>query len=271
VSQNTCPKTSTLSQKLQTVPKLLPCPRFSTCPKPSVPNSNRATTQPHIGRRYFDTLKLSSKAISWKGTHMRFWTVPLSIFLLATTAHAQGRSARPGFRGQEVFRGVAPRFSPGIHTPFRTVPRQNVIVAPQVPFYPYYPYDPYHSGFYSSQPAYSVQDQSANIAQINSLNDQIQRLENEVQRLQDELAATRAQQVLPSPLQVTPGTPPPPVKPTVLVFRDGLRIEIQGYAIVGQTLVTSSEEGFKKIALSDLNLDATRNENLTRGINFLPR
>jgi hypothetical protein len=203
---------------------------------------------------------------------MRFWTVSLAIFLIATTADAQVRSARPGFRGQEVFRGVAPGFkpSPGVRAPFRSFPRQSVVIAPQVPFYSYYPYDPYYPGFYSSQPAYSFQDQSSN-AQINSLNDQIQRLENEVRRLQDELAATRAQQVPPSPLQVTPATPPPPVKPAVLVFKDGHRIEIQGYAIVGQTLVTSSDEGFQKIALSDLNLDATRNENLTRGINFLPR
>lgn len=56
----------------------------------------------------------------------------------------------------------------------------------------------------------------------------------------------------------------------MLIFRDGHQIEIQGYAIVGQTLVTSSEDGFKKIPLSDLNLDVTRNENLKRGINFMP-
>jgi hypothetical protein len=206
---------------------------------------------------------------------MRFWIVSFVIFLLATTAEAQVRSARPGMRGQEVFRGVAPGFrpSPGARAPFRSFPRQSVVIAPQVPFYsyyPYYPYDPYYSGSYYSQPAYSVQDQSSNITEINTLNDQIQRLENEVQQLQDELAATRAQQVVPSPLQVTPGTPPPPVKPTVLIFKDGQQKEIQGYAIVGQTLVTSSEDGFQKIALSDLNLDATRNENLKRGINFMP-
>jgi hypothetical protein len=203
---------------------------------------------------------------------MRFWTVSFAIFLFATTANAQVRSARPAFRGQEVFRGVAPGFRsfPGVRAPIRSFARQSVVIAPQVPFYSYYPYEPYYPGYYYSQPGYSVQDQSSNIAQINSLNDQIQRLENEVQRLQDELAATRVQQALPSPLQVTPSIPPAPVKPTVLVFKDGRHIEIQGYAIVGQTLVTSSEDGFQKIALSDLNLDATRNENLKRGISFMP-
>jgi hypothetical protein len=206
---------------------------------------------------------------------MRFRTVFFTIFLIATTDEAQMRSARPGVRGQEVFRSVTPGFrpSPGVRAPFRSFPRHNVVIAPQVPFYSYYPsyaYDPYYPGFTYSQPAYSVEDQSSNVAQINSLNDQIQRLENEVQRLQEELAATRAQQILPSPLQVNPASPPPPVTPTLLVFRDGHQIEIQGYAIVGQTLVTSSDDGFKRIPLSDLNLDTTRNENLKRGINFKP-
>src|SRR5262245_35413952 len=187
---------------------------------------------------------------------MKVWTVSFVIFLLATTAHAQVRSARPAFRGQEVFRGVAPGFrSPGVRAPFRSFARQSVVIAPQLPFYSYYPYEPYYPGYYYSQPAYSVQDQSSNIAQINSLNDQIQSLENEVQRLQDELATTRAQQALPSPLQVTPSAPPAPVKPTVLVFKDGRHIEIQGYAIVGQTLVTTYEDGFQKIELSYINLD----------------
>lgn len=136
---------------------------------------------------------------------MRLSTVCFTIFLIATTADAQVRAARPGFRGQETFRSVTPGFrpSPGVRAPFRSSPRQKVVIAPQVPFYSYYPYDPYYPGVYYSQPAYSVQDQSSNIAQINSLNDQIQMLENEVQRLQEELAAARAQQILPSPLQVT--------------------------------------------------------------------
>jgi hypothetical protein len=203
---------------------------------------------------------------------MRFWTVSLAIVLLAATAEAQVRSARPAGRSQEVFRGVTPGFRPsaGVRAPFRSFGRQSVVIAPQLPFYSYYPYGGYYPDYYS-QPAYSVQDQSANIAQINNLTDQIQTLQNEIQQLQDELAATRAQQVQPSPLQVNPATPPPPVIPTVLVFKDGHQREIQGYAIIGQTLVTSSEDGFQKIALSDLNVDATRNENLKRGIAFMPQ
>jgi len=201
---------------------------------------------------------------------MRAWMVVLAIFLVAATTEAQVRSARPAVRGQEVFRGVNPGFRPSaVRAPFRSFPRQSFVVAPQVPFYPYYPYSYYGSPYYPDS-GYVTQDQSANIEQINSLNDQIQRLTLEVQQLQDELAATRAQPIQPSPLQANPATPPPPIVPTVLVFKDGHRTEIQGYAIIGPTLWTTYQDGFKKIALSDLNLDATRQENLKRGIAFLP-
>ena len=200
---------------------------------------------------------------------MTFWTVCLVIFLLVTTAEGQIRSGRQPSHRQEVFRGVTPGFRPGpaVRPSFGAFPRQSIVIAPQVPFYPYsyYP-DPYYP-----QPAYSTPDQSSNNEQINSLTDQVQRLENEIQRLQDELAVTRAQQALPSPLQVSPLAPAPPVTPTVLVFQDGHRIEIQGYAIIGQTLWTTYQDGFKKIALSDLNLETTREDNLRRGVNFLPQ
>jgi hypothetical protein len=188
------------------------------------------------------------------------------MFLIASTAEAQVRSARPSSRAQEVFRGGTPGFrqSPMRQT-FRSFPRQGIVVAPQVP---YYPYDPYYANPpYYSQPAYSASDTNA---EINSLNDEIQRLQVEVQRLQDELAVARTQMAQPSPVQLSPPMPPPPVTPTVLVFRDGHQIETQGYAVIGETLWTSYEDGFRKIAISDLNLDATRKENLKRGSSFLP-
>jgi hypothetical protein len=205
--------------------------------------------------------------------HMKYWAISLVMFLITTTSEGQVRSQRPAFRGQEVFRGVTPalRPSPAVRSPLRSFPRQSIVIAPQVPFYSYYPYASYYQAPYYSQPAYSTPDQSSNTEEINSLIDQIQRLTNEVQRLQAELAATRAQQAQPSSLQVTPPTPAKPVIPTVLIFQDGHQIEIQGYAIVGPTLWTTYKEGAWKIALSDLNLEATRQENLKRGINFLPQ
>ncbi len=55
---------------------------------------------------------------------------------------------------------------------------------------------------------------------------------------------------------------------TVLVYRDGRRAEIRNYGIVGQTLWVFSEQRAQKIALMDLDMDATRKANDERGIDF---
>jgi hypothetical protein len=54
---------------------------------------------------------------------------------------------------------------------------------------------------------------------------------------------------------------------TVLIFKDGHRAEIRNYAIVGDTLYdfTSARH---KIALAELDLPATAQENDDRGIDF---
>jgi len=197
---------------------------------------------------------------------MRVWTISLAIFLMATFADAQVRFGAQGFRG--VTPGLSP--SAGVLPPVRAFPRQNLVIAPQLPYYGYYPYDESYPGMYNSQPPYSP-DQSASGDQINSLNDQVQQLTNEVQRLQNQLEATRTQQVepvQPAVIEVTPSIPPRPVKPTILVFENGQKVKVQGYAIQGSTLWTTDQDGLKKIPLSDLNLDATRKENRKNGVNF---
>jgi len=55
---------------------------------------------------------------------------------------------------------------------------------------------------------------------------------------------------------------------TVLVFKDGRRLEIENYAIVGNTLYDLSGGGRRKIPLADLDLGATTKENDKRGIDF---
>jgi hypothetical protein len=197
---------------------------------------------------------------------MRLWTVSLAILLAATTSQAQVRSGRPGLRGLETFRG---------QQVFRGGPAMPGLITPAPPFYSYYPsYFSYYSDPYYSQSAYPALDQSnydqSNYNQINSLSEQVQRLTNEVQLLQMELAAAQAVPPEPLLLEVKSPTPAPPVKPVLLIYRNGHRLEIHGYAIVGQTLYTTYEDGSKRIPLSDLNIDAMRKENLKRGINFLP-
>jgi hypothetical protein len=89
-----------------------------------------------------------------------------------------------------------------------------------------------------------------------------------VQRLSQEIEQLRAEQSTRLPIQQPPAAPQLPATPTTLVFRDGHRLEIQNYAIVGQTLWVLEERTSIKIALSDLDLDATQRENRGRGVRF---
>jgi len=55
---------------------------------------------------------------------------------------------------------------------------------------------------------------------------------------------------------------------TVLVFKDGHQLEIGNYAIVGSTLYDLSDGHHRKVALADLDLNATVKENDNRGVDF---
>jgi hypothetical protein len=73
--------------------------------------------------------------------------------------------------------------------------------------------------------------------------------------------ATQAVAALPSsPVVAQPST--------VIVFRDGHQVELQNYAIVGDTLFDLTENRSHKILLEDLDLVATRKANDERGVEF---
>jgi hypothetical protein len=55
---------------------------------------------------------------------------------------------------------------------------------------------------------------------------------------------------------------------TVLVFKDGHKLEVGNYAIVGTTLFDLTPGHPRKIALADLDLDATQKQNDDRGVVF---
>ena len=71
------------------------------------------------------------------------------------------------------------------------------------------------------------------------------------------------------PAPQTPGaaTPEPPGPATVLVFRDQHKLEVQNYAIVGQTLWSFSPQR-SRIPLAELDLAATTKANDERGVDF---
>lgn len=74
--------------------------------------------------------------------------------------------------------------------------------------------------------------------------------------------------------EASPSSDPSPSAPeaaqstTLLVFRDGHKIEVGNYAIVSGNLMDLTPGHFRRIALADLDLDATRRANDDRGVTF---
>jgi hypothetical protein len=223
---------------------------------------------------------------------MKVWIVLSTILLVAAApeTQAQFRGGRMGGRGPASIHSVPPAgrpgvvvnpgfqrpgfrpgfnqgFRPGFRAGFGGFPGQSIVIAPSYPYIS--PFSPWNTlePYYSS-PAY-VDSAPAPLAYpdptVNDLRSQVQQLTDEVQQLQSELAARTAPPPAP---EIRPSEPGPPPTPMVLVFQNGRRIESQGYIVVGQMLWVVNENSPLKIPLSDLDLAATRAENLKRGINF---
>ena len=62
--------------------------------------------------------------------------------------------------------------------------------------------------------------------------------------------------------------PEPPQIPTLLIFKDGRKVELENYAIVGDTLFDLTPGHTRKVALADLDIDSTRKQNDDRGVSF---
>jgi hypothetical protein len=153
-------------------------------------------------------------------------------------------------------------------------------------YYPYgfaYPYTiyPYYGLGYQSDFVYSG---SATQAPPAYMSEHDTGLQNDVYRLQAELDQMRQEQALradqqqyvsPSLMQTPRSSqsarPEPPAPPTVLIFRDGHKAEVHNYAVSGRTLWIFSEERARKVPLADLDLDATRQANEQRGLEFAVR
>jgi hypothetical protein len=77
----------------------------------------------------------------------------------------------------------------------------------------------------------------------------------------DDVLATKAEAPTPAPaVSAQPAT--------ILVFKDGHKVEVGNYAIVGSYLFDLTQGHRMKIALSDLDLPATQKANEDEGIDF---
>ena len=120
-------------------------------------------------------------------------------------------------------------------------------------------------------PGYVAPTYAPQVDQSNAdLQYQVQALSEEVERLRQEQEQQQQQPlvILPQPTPAAPPAPVVPPTPTTLVFRNGQRTSIQNFAIVGQTLWILDGGITSKIPLSELNLQATQDENRGKGIRF---
>jgi len=75
----------------------------------------------------------------------------------------------------------------------------------------------------------------------------------------------RAEAAPPAP---EPPPEPEPLDPTVLVYKDGHKVEVENYAIVGSSIFDLTHGRRHKIALAELDIAATRKANDERGVIF---
>ena len=136
--------------------------------------------------------------------------------------------------------------------------------------YAYYPY--YGFGDYDLDYDYAYPSDSSpqHVATPTSYNEELQAsmdaLSDQVYELRDEMA--RERQAAQSRAAANAPAKSEDSTPTVLIFNDGRRMEVQNYGVVGNTLWVFNELRARKYALSELNLQATRSANEERGLTF---
>ncbi|MBV8207577.1 MAG: hypothetical protein JO041_12355, partial [Acidobacteria bacterium] len=134
------------------------------------------------------------------------------------------------------------------------------------PLYAYgFPY--FYSPFWNDSFAWSdpqPQTEQAYGSQDSALTSEVINLRNQVAQLE----AQQAERSLPAEPAMPPGAQPA----TALVFRDGRRLEVHNYAIVGEALWVLNESMATRVAMSDIDLPATVKANEERGVTFrVPR
>ena len=134
--------------------------------------------------------------------------------------------------------------------------------------YAYYPYAYRAYPAYADYDAYAPQrsydadayaSASSNAYQLGEQQQKIDDLEAEVRRLRDEREA-------PQPASAPARSERSYGPPVTLVFRDGRRVEASNYAIAGDTFWIVSERSARKVAMSDLDVAATRKANEQSGV-----
>ncbi len=238
---------------------------------------------------------------------MRYWVPGFALlfamsFSLSASAQANGVSPSVtsfGFGGHPGFNGTpasVTSLGPRGPVPQRGVPRQPEFHQPgthhhdhqgQGNAYPYYV--PYYIPYYPVMDPNDAPDESAapeDPSQYQGGPTIFDRrgagapAPNDYRAEQSRVAVPKPPAAVESPTVAThslvapaePAKSPEPVviaqPSTILIFKDGHRQEVSNYAIVGANLFDLSPGHRLKIALSDLDLDATQKANDDQGIDF---
>lgn len=128
------------------------------------------------------------------------------------------------------------------------------------------PYSMYVAPYYTEPYSQVAEQTQATIGDPGGdLLREVDRLRDEVGRLREEqVSREQARQAALQPRTLVEEKAPT----TILVFRDARRSEIQNYAIVGQTLWAFTDQRAHKMPVADLDLEATKNVNEERGVEF---
>ena len=187
----------------------------------------------------------------------------------ARTGFSRGPFLHDGFHGRNGF-GHRDRFGRGFHNNCRGFGCWGGF-----PWWGAGYYDPWLWDWWDSDSSYD-QDYNNNLAIANQMDQQSleqQRMwrQEQADGDQDAYAPRSSSQAppMPRPAPSQAEDPPSPIiPPTVLVFRDQHQLEVQNYAIVGQTLWNFAPQRTQKIPLADLDLAATQKANDDRGVTF---
>ncbi len=121
-------------------------------------------------------------------------------------------------------------------------------------------------------------------AEVEQLSEQVDRLNNEINSMRTASPAparTTRSRTAPAALASAVAAASAPATPiaastqndetipiTVLVFRDGRKVETRNYAIIGESIWVYNEEESRKYRVADLDVDATRKLNSDHGVGF---
>jgi len=98
------------------------------------------------------------------------------------------------------------------------------------------------------------------------MSDQVAELTSQVQMLREEQSAREYLRPPTAETRATASQERP--LSTLLVYRDGHQLEVQNYALMGDTVWVLGDQTTRKIPLNDLDLDVTQKLNADRGVEF---